>query len=1158
MENDVSQNKVALHPSPPPTTDKRVSTSKSGSESDLVGANTNQQRRSPPLQEEVVAMTGGPEVVGFFKEFTVPLHNKKELYKKKVYSSFQSQNSILSPVIATTSNSGGEQPAADQRDSNKSQKEEKTPPFGEPIRSISRTQEVLAGPEQSHGLEEKIKNNVNTVLEDINLHTSSDLQEPTPPSPPLQKVEANTFGHRLRRTPEVVGRTETPSATPLDVGGDGSPPPPKVMVTTSKSGRGVESAPIFTCFEDQKQAKVSVNRANSYSQAQTLPFLPTFVCKYHIRDMLIDYLNSYPLKQDIPLPFYCGKERWRPLRDVHKFMTEQPFRVLEKSSKNELKVIRRDKNEIFQVSDLKDAQVNLQKDFHARAYYKHTHFENINDVHKLPGPSDFKDIKIEVRNKGENEKPRSIERKVNEDHVFIKTEVIQSNKRLLYKGVSNLPRLYVIHSTASKKLSTNSGPLQKVEAEQTELRCSPKAIGELGEKLLDPKTFSYVGLTPTPKPEQSSSWSPPTTDKRVSTSSLSGSESDLVEARVEQPSDSQSINNLNSFHTNLSEAKKKGKGIEFENLPSIELTAIREILSYTGGGALQHLLKRYHTHSFATFLWSDLQDARIGYQDMIKAVGPRPHRGERKILKRFCRRISRTARRFKIAQLFLRNQRRPEWMILSALPVLPPDLRPILQMSETLVVASDLNNLYQRVIYRNNRYYKLRFIDFNLVTAIQRLVQDAVDRLIENGKGGSKPFYTPGGRPLKSLSDTLKGKKGRFRLNLLGKRVDFSGRSVIVVAPHLKINECGLPREMALELFHYFLVRQFMLKKPGSTIVMAKMAIKQRSPGMWDMLRDLIYHHPVLLNRAPTLHRLGIQAFQPKLVLGNAILLHPLVCSGFNADFDGDQMGVHLPLGFQARAEAWDLLWSRNNLLSPATGQPMLVPSQDMVLGFYYMTTLPTYKTSNLKQFQTFYSTLKSNPVSSARRRISQLPPFPDPSDHSISKSGDKQAHMRLGVGDGAPPPPKGVMQAAPYNKLESYKNNGRESRDLQRITPDLTGSETRVSPVELYNASVQGDNQIKKRMLFQDYHDVITAFHSGRIRLHTPIWLKCGGGLENAGGLETPLEIQVNSFGGVTQIYAKHSCEINLATLSTTMFARTSVGRVMVNYVIFSDVSPL
>ena len=1109
MENDVSQNKVALHPSPPPTT--------SGG---LVEANTN----------HFLKWTGGPEVVGFFKEFTVPLHNRKELYKKKVHSSVQSQNSILSQV----------QPAADQRDSNTSQKEEKTPPFGEPIRSLSRTQEALAGPEQSDGLEEKIKNNVNTVLEDINLHTSSDLQEPTPPT---------TFGNRLRRTPEVVGRTEAPSATTLDVGGDGSPPPPKVVVTTY-GGRGVESAPIFTCFEDQKQAKVSVNRANSYSQVQTLPFLPTFVCKYHIRDMLIDYLNSYPLKQDIPLPFYCGEERWRPLRDVHKFMTEQPFRGLEKSSKNELKIIRRDQNEVFQVNDLKDAQVNLQKDFHARAYYKHTHFENINDVHKLHHqsspplqkveantsppevvggwwkPSDLKDIKIEVRNKGENEKPRSIERKVNEDNVFIKTEGIQSNKRLLYKGVSNLPRLYVIHSTASKKLSTNSGPLQKVEAEQTELRS-----GDVGEKLLNPKTLSYVGLTPTPKPEQSSSCSPPTTDKRVSTSSLSGSESDLVEA--------------------------KGKGIEFENLPSIELTAIREILSYTGGGALQHLLKRYDTHSFATFLWSDLQDARIGYQDMIKAVGPRPHRGERKILKRFCRRISRTARRFKIAQLFLRNQRRPEWMILSTLPVLPPDLRPILQMSETLVVASDLNNLYQRVIYRNNRYYKLRFIDFNLVTAIQRLVQDAVDRLIENGKGGSKPFYTPGGRPLKSLSDTLKGKKGRFRLNLLGKRVDFSGRSVIVVAPHLKINECGLPREMALELFHYFLVRQFMLKKPGSTIVMAKMAIKQRSPGMWDMLRDLIYHHPVLLNRAPTLHRLGIQAFQPKLVLGNAILLHPLVCSGFNADFDGDQMGVHLPLGFQARAEAWDLLWSRNNLLSPATGQPMLVPSQDMVLGFYYMTTLPTYKTSNLKQFQTFYST-NQNSVSSARRRISQLPPFPDSPDHSISKSGGKQAHMRLGVGDGAPPPPKGMVQAAPYNKLESHKNNGRESRDLQRITPDLTASETRVSPVELYNASVQGDDQIKRRMLFQDYHDVITAFHSGRIRLHTPIWLKCEGGLENAGGLETPLEIQVNSFGGVTQIYAKHSCEINLATLSTTMFARTSVGRVMVNYVIFSDVSPL
>ena len=294
----------------------------------------------------------------------------------------------------------------------------------------------------------------------------------------------------------------------------------------------------------------------------------------------------------------------------------------------------------------------------------------------------------------------------------------------------------------------------------------------------------------------------------------------------------------------------------------------------------------------------------------------------------------------------MRSKRRPEWMMISVLPVLPPDLRPVLQMGENLIVASDLNTLYQRVIYRNNRHYKGRFLDFHFVSSIHRLVQDAVDRLIENGKGGSTPFLTPGGRPLKSLSDILKGKRGRFRFNLLGKRVDFSGRSVIVVSPNLKIHECGLPREMALELYKYLLIRQLLLKKQVSSIVNAKKLIKQRKPLIWDMLREIIYYHPLLLNRAPTLHRLGIQAFQPKLALGNAILLHPLVCAGFNADFDGDQMGVHLPLSPQARAEAWDLLWSRNNLLSPATGQPILLPSQDMVLGFYYMTALLPYGTT--------------------------------------------------------------------------------------------------------------------------------------------------------------------------------------------------------------------
>lgn len=903
-------------------------------------------------------------------------------------------------------------------------------------------------------------------------------------------------------------------------------------------------------FGDAPRGKAKFRGASSYAQAQTLPFLPTLVCRHNLRDELIDYLNSYPLKEDIPLPLYCGETRWRSLRDVHNFMAEQPLRVLEQSSENETLQAQTRNN-------LNDAQVDLEKNFHARPYYKPTSLKTINDTNKEDS-IDFNSMNLDISEAGKKGKPQLMETEADRKHRFTKTGGIQADKRLLYKSSSHLPSMYALRSTPSKELPTLSlnlrdklglgipfsklKPTKKTKEEPqdseninnvhafqlTPLLSDPQSSlgSKQGLSSFPSQTIPEEGyrrgevtpLSPPPKVEPSPSPSSPPLVEGIT----NGEEaSPLVDSRgvrpiegerrevaitkgegaqvaflKEPPEAHENNQNASTFSllTHSPQAKKKGRGKEVENFPSIELTAVREILSYTGGGALQHLLKRYNMHSFATFLLSDLQDARVAYQDMIKGVGHWPNRGERKILNRLCRRIYRTGRRLKIVQLFLRNQRRPEWMILSAVPVLPPDLRPILQMSETLVVASDLNNLYQRVIYRNNRYHKLRFIDFNLVTAIQRLVQDAVDRLIENGKGGSKPFYTPGGRPLKSLSDTLKGKKGRFRLNLLGKRVDFSGRSVIVVAPHLKINECGLPREMALELFHYFLVRQFMLKKRGSTIVMAKMAIKQRSQGMWDMLRDLIYHHPVLLNRAPTLHRLGIQAFQPRLVLGSAILLHPLVCSGFNADFDGDQMGVHLPLCFQARAEAWDLLWSRNNLLSPATGQPMLVPSQDMVLGFYYMTTLPAYKNPDLKSFQTL----------DPPNRVSRLP--------------------------------------------ESQQNNQRKSHVIQ----------TNVEPAELYNTGKKESDQIKRRMLFQDSHDVITAFHQGRIRLHTPLWLKCQGTLENNGDLETPLELQLNSFGGVTQIYANHTCEIDLATFSTTLLARTSVGRVMVNYVISPDGSPL
>jgi len=296
-------------------------------------------------------------------------------------------------------------------------------------------------------------------------------------------------------------------------------------------------------------------------------------------------------------------------------------------------------------------------------------------------------------------------------------------------------------------------------------------------------------------------------------------------------------------------------------------------------------------------------------------------------------------RRLKLVRQFRRTKSRPEWMILSILPVLPPELRPIIQLDGDQVAVSDLNKLYQKVLFRNNRVKRNSSIKSDEMKYAQRLLQEAVDALIENGKGGADPICASNDRPLKSLSDMLKGKKGRFRQNLLGKRVDYSGRSVIVVGPRLKLHECGLPKELAVELFQPFLIRNLMSKKIVRTIVGAKRLIQQQDPIIWKILEQVMQNHPVLLNRAPTLHRVGFQAFQPKLVEGRAILLHPLVCTAFNADFDGDQMAVHVPLCFEARAEAWVLMWSRNNILSPATGQPMIIPSQDMVLGCYYLTT---------------------------------------------------------------------------------------------------------------------------------------------------------------------------------------------------------------------------
>src|SRR6056300_309623 len=304
-------------------------------------------------------------------------------------------------------------------------------------------------------------------------------------------------------------------------------------------------------------------------------------------------------------------------------------------------------------------------------------------------------------------------------------------------------------------------------------------------------------------------------------------------------------------------------------------------------------------------------------------------KGQRKI---------RAIKRLKVVNAFLQTGGSPASMVLEVVPVIPPELRPMLELDGGRFATSDLNDLYRRVINRNNRLKRLMDLGAPeiIVNNEKRMLQEAVDALFDNGRRG-RPVTGPGNRPLKSLSDMLKGKQGRFRQNLLGKRVDYSGRSVIVVGPQLRMHQCGLPKQMALELFKPFVMKRLTDMNYAQNIKSAKRMVERQRPQVWDVLEEVIQDHPVLLNRAPTLHRLGIQAFMPILVEGKAIQLHPLVCNAFNADFDGDQMAVHVPLSLEAQLEARVLMMSTNNILHPADGSPIIVPSQDMVLGLYYL-----------------------------------------------------------------------------------------------------------------------------------------------------------------------------------------------------------------------------
>ncbi|MAD93541.1 MAG: DNA-directed RNA polymerase subunit beta', partial [Gammaproteobacteria bacterium] len=301
--------------------------------------------------------------------------------------------------------------------------------------------------------------------------------------------------------------------------------------------------------------------------------------------------------------------------------------------------------------------------------------------------------------------------------------------------------------------------------------------------------------------------------------------------------------------------------------------------------------------------------------------------------------IKKFSKRLKLMEAFVRSGNKPEWMVMTVLPVLPPDLRPLVPLDGGRFATSDLNDLYRRVINRNNRLKRL--LDLSapdiIVRNEKRMLQESVDALLDNGRRG-RAITGSNKRPLKSLADMIKGKQGRFRQNLLGKRVDYSGRSVIVVGPTLRLHQCGLPKKMALELFKPFIFGRLEDRQLATTIKAAKKMVERETPEVWDILADVIREHPVMLNRAPTLHRLGIQAFEPVLIEGKAIQLHPLVCSAYNADFDGDQMAVHVPLTLEAQLESRALMMSTNNILSPASGEPIIVPSQDVILGIYYMT----------------------------------------------------------------------------------------------------------------------------------------------------------------------------------------------------------------------------
>ena len=442
---------------------------------------------------------------------------------------------------------------------------------------------------------------------------------------------------------------------------------------------------------------------------------------------------------------------------------------------------------------------------------------------------------------------------------------------------------------------------------------------------------------------------------------------------------------------------------------------------------------------------------------------------------------ARIIKRLEVVESFRESGNKPEWMIMTAIPVIPPDLRPMVQLDGGRFATSDLNDLYRRIINRNNRLRRLLELGAPdiIVRNEKRMLQEAVDALIDNGRRG-RPVTGPGNRALKSLSDMLKGKSGRFRQNLLGKRVDYSGRSVIVVGPELKIYQCGLPKEMAIELFKPFVMKELVANGTAHNIKSAKKMVEKLQTEVWDVLEEVIKEHPVMLNRAPTLHRLGIQAFEPILVEGKAIKLHPLVCTAFNADFDGDQMAVHLPLSVEAQAECRFMLLSPNNLLKPSDGGPVAVPSQDMVLGIYYLTMhkFPDYKGTEKEAEVVAEFGVDEAEVQAAIEREEDSEYFMHQAEAAFRASQDELAKV-----------------AAQYDSLDAAQEALRQYKEEHTVLCE--DSVVRVNIDTERNRIVVCTIEDILGHYFDDINKAILAYENGHISLHQKLFVRREGEFE-------------------------------------------------------------